>query len=246
MSPANRSGTVSAIEGKTHRTEGEVPSGSRGPELTGRPWSLPSKLTLAAAATALLLGAAWHLALVFLDVAPPSTVSRHYQDEISAHLEPEYVRNWRLFAPDPKQVNLVFRARARTASPDGVPVTSPWVDLTARELARIRHNPLPSQVDQSLLRHAWRFYDATHDRRDEGATGYRGNLAETYLTRILLHRLGGRWNGQPIVEVQFQVVTTPITGPAWTGAPTEAEPSYRTLPWWPVGDADRRGLSNEH
>ncbi|MFD7505084.1 DUF5819 family protein [Streptomyces sp. NPDC059850] len=211
------------------------------PEERGEPertWSLPSLALLTATAAVLLGAALWHLAMVFLSIAPPSPVRHAYAPVIEAHVYPEFAQDWKLFAPQPLRANVRVDARVRTVEGSGARRTGRWTSLTARDIEGVRHSLLPSHADQNLLRRAWDFYRDTHDRR-EAPTAARGALSAEYLKRIALSRLA---RSEGIVAVQLRSRAVPVTPPRWSAhAPVRNAP-HRTLPWWPVTHDDHRGL----
>ncbi|WP_035847188.1 DUF5819 family protein [Kitasatospora azatica] len=202
-----------------------------------RVWSLPALVVLAAAGVLLLTGTVVFLGAVFLQSAPPNAVSQRYQEQLNGVVYPEFEQNWKLFAPDPLQYNISVQARVRTVAGQG-----DWIDLTARDIAAIRHNPIPSHADQNLLRRAWDFYDGTHDDQHAGTAGTRSELAEQYLKRIALQRLGRAVGGSPIVAVELRSATAHIAPPPWSKDTVATQPQYQELGWWPVTDADYQGL----
>ncbi|MEV7774787.1 DUF5819 family protein [Kitasatospora sp. NPDC086791] len=208
----------------------------------GRAWSKPAQLVLGLAGAALIGGTGLFLAAVFLHVAPANSLSRQYRDEIDGVVYPEFEQNWKLFAPNPLQQNVSLDAQVRTVAPGGATTTRDWTGLTARDVAAIRGNPAPSHVDQNLLRRAWDFYDGSHDSLDETPTNPRGKLAEQYLKRIALQRIGRETDGERILEIRFRVTTATVAPPAWSGEAAPPGPRARELPWWPVADEDYRGL----
>ncbi|MFD8702238.1 DUF5819 family protein [Kitasatospora sp. NPDC059648] len=208
----------------------------------GRVWSGPAQLVLGLAAAALVSGTGLFLAAVFLHVAPDNVLSRRYRDEVDGVVYPEFEQNWKLFAPNPLQQNASLDARVRTVADGGATRTGDWVGLTAQDIAAIRGNPAPSHVDQNLLRRAWDFYDGSHDPRDEKPTDSRGKLAEQYLKRIALQRIGRATGGERVLEIEFRVTTATVPPPSWSGETGPPAPKVRELPWWPVGDEDYRGL----
>ncbi|WP_051940117.1 DUF5819 family protein [Phaeacidiphilus oryzae] len=210
-------------------------------EPPGRPRPAWVRGTLALAAVVLVGAVAYHLGTVFLSIAPGNPISERYQNGISDHVLPEFEQNWQLFAPDPLQADISVEARVQTLSPAGVRADSGWIDLTARDFARIRHNPAPSHVDQNQLRRAWDFYTSWHST-SEAPIGDRGGLSTEYLKRIALQRIGRDLGGRPIVQLQVRAVTVPLRGPAWVGVHASAGSATRTLPWWPVADADYQDL----
>ena len=224
------------IESETGET-GETGHGDGAP----RRWSLPSLAVLCTAGIALALAAVYHLGAVFLSIAPSNPISQGNAGTIASHVMPEFEQNWQLFAPNPLQQNVAIEVRVQTIYSGGNRIESPWVDLTAQDVAAIRGNPFPSHINQNLLRRAWDYYTAWHDQ-NEKSTGFGGPLSVEYLKRIGLQRTGRDWKGQPVIQIQFRSATTDVTGPSWTGAPAPATPSYRQLPWWPATPDDYRGL----
>ncbi|MEV7941042.1 DUF5819 family protein [Kitasatospora sp. NPDC088264] len=208
----------------------------------GRVWSTPAQLVLGLTAAVLVVGTGFFLAAVFLHVAPANSLSRQYRDEVDGLVYPEFEQNWRLFAPNPLQQNVSLDARVRTAAADGTTRTRDWTGLTARDLAAIRHNPAPSHVDQNVLRRAWDFYDGSHNPQDEVLTNTRGRLAEQYLKRIALQRIGREVDGERILEVEFRATAVTVPPPSWSGEAAPPAPKVRELPWWPVDDEDYREL----
>ncbi|QMU79772.1 hypothetical protein GXW83_32815 [Streptacidiphilus sp. PB12-B1b] len=208
-----------------------------------RRWSRGALAVLGTAAAVLLCATAWHLAAVFLSIAPANTLSTRYQHQIDGYVYPEFEQNWQLFAPNPLQENIAVEVRVQTLAPDGSSPQSGWINLTAQDIARVRDNPAPSHADQNLLRRAWDYYTSWHNQNTGASLGSGGPLSVEYLKRIALQRIGRDWRGEPIAEVQFRSATTPVVGPAWTGAPAKATTSYLTLPWWLVTDADDQGLA---
>ena len=219
-----------------------VPDPERDPAPPRR-WSAPSLVLLGFATVVLGCATAWHLGAVFLSVAPANTLSQRYQTRIDAYVYPEFEQNWQLFAPNPLQSNIAVEVRVRTMTAGGVSAQSGWIDLTAQDLARIHDNPMPSHADQNLLRRAWDYYTSWHTQSDGASLGYGGPLSQEYLKRIALQRTGRDWGGSPVTELEFRSATTPVTGPAWTGAPRTTTTSYAVLPWWPVADSDFQGLA---
>ncbi|MER6360232.1 DUF5819 family protein [Kitasatospora sp. NPDC001527] len=207
-----------------------------------RGWSVPARVVLGAAAVLLPAATGLFLGAVFLHVAPANPLSREYREQLDGLIYPEFEQNWKLFAPNPLQQNVAVDARVRTVSADGDPVVHDWVGLTAQDIAAIRGNPAPSHADQNLLRRAWDFYDGSHSAQDESRTTERGRLAEEYLKRIAVQRIGRSVAGRPVVAVELRVTTATVAPPRWSGEAAPPEPTVRELPWWPVRDEDLRGL----
>ncbi|MBV6701773.1 DUF5819 family protein [Kitasatospora aureofaciens] len=208
----------------------------------GRVWSGPAQLVIGLAGAALLTGTGLFLGAVFLHVAPANSVSRQYRAEVDGVVYPEFEQNWKLFAPNPLQQNVSVDARVRTVAEGGATRTHDWTGLTAQDIAAIRGNPAPSHVDQNLLRRAWDFYDGSHNPQDETLTTARGKLAEEYLKRIALQRIGRSVDGERVLEIEFRVTSATVLPPSWSGEAPPPAPKVRELPWWPVDDEDYRGL----
>ncbi|WP_354641604.1 DUF5819 family protein [Kitasatospora camelliae] len=204
--------------------------------------SLPARAALVVAAALLLGGTGLFLAALFLHVAPPNSVSKEYQRQIDAVVFPEFEQNWKLFAPDPLQQNVTVDARVQTIADDGAVTTRDWIGLTAQDIAAVRGNPAPSHTEQNLLRRAWDFYDATHPAQEGAVAGPRGKLAELYLKRIALQRIGRTAHGERILQIQFRSGSATVPPPAWSTEQVSTEAVHRELPWWPVNDEDYRGL----
>ena len=238
--PAGRTGGGDGGRQTTARVcapRSPVPTGPGRPVPT---WSVPSLALLTVTATVLLGAALWHLAMVFLSIAPPSPVQRTYAHVIKRHVQPEFSQDWQLFAPQPLQANVRVEARTRTAGGSGARRTGRWTSLTAQDVAGVRNSLLPSHADQNLLRRAWDFYQDTHNRR-EAAIDARGALSAEYLKRIALSRLahGNQGaHGERIIALQMRSRSALIPPPHWSGRPPVRNTRLRTLPWWPVtGDA---------
>lgn len=212
------------------------------PGPAARRWSPLSRAVLGLAAVVLGCATAWHLVAVFLTVAPANSLSQRYQSQIDAYVYPEFEQNWELFAPNPLQSDVAVEVRVRTLRPDGDSLQSGWINLTAQDLARIHDNPAPSHADQNLLRRAWDYYTSWHNQSDGASLGSGGPLSQEYLERIALQRIGRDWDGDPVTDLQVRSASSPVTGPAWTGAPRTATTSYDLLAWWPVNPGDYQGL----
>jgi hypothetical protein len=202
-------------------------------------WELSrtSRLVIAFVAAAVTLGAAVHLAMIFLDLAPSNTLSRANVGAINAYVYPEFEQNWKLFAPDPLQQNSHVQARAEVREPDGGTRTTGWVDVTAMDEAQILHNPFPSHINQNELRRAWSFYTDSHDDQNR-SNGLRGDLAQRYVLRIVAHRFGPHLNGGAVERIQVRSATWAVAAPPWSGEQIDTRPGYRVLPWWAVSTED--------
>ncbi|MDH6576428.1 DUF5819 family protein [Kitasatospora sp. MAP5-34] len=211
-----------------------------------RTWSTPALAVLCTAGVVLLGGTAIFLASLFLEVAPTNALSQRYRSELDQVVYPEFEQNWKLFAPNPLQQNLAVDARVQTISATDQVHTRDWIGLTAQDIAAIRGNPAPSHVDQNMLRRAWDFYDSTHTAQDGTVAvtvdAERAQLAEEYLKRIGLQRLGRTQGGERVLQIQFRQRTVDIAPPSWSAEQTPGAVADRVLPWWPVDDSDYQGL----
>lgn len=204
----------------------------RAPGIAGL--SAPYRIAAALALGAVAVAACWHLAFVFLHVAPSNTVGKQHAQAVDDWIYPEFEQNWKLFAPNPLQQNIAVHVRAQVRGADGELVTGDWRDLSAEDGAAIRHNLLPSHTQQNELRRAWDFFTGSHDE-DNKANGERGELSEQYLRRIALRRLEPRQPaGAVIVRIQLRSATTAVAAPKWSDEKTDTETYYRELPWWTV------------
>ncbi|MFZ3498970.1 DUF5819 family protein [Streptomyces sp. 5.8] len=212
--------------------EGAAPPPSRAPGIAGL--STPYRVVTALALGAVAVAACWHLALVFLHVAPSNTVSKQHARMIDGWIYPEFEQNWKLFAPNPLQQNIAVEVRAQVRTGEGVLVTGNWRGLSAEDGAAIRHSLLPSHTEQNELRRAWDFFTTSHDE-DNKSTGERGELSEQYLRRIALDRLRtGRVAEGRIVRIQLRGATTEVPAPEWSDEKADTQTYYRELPWWTV------------
>ncbi|MBY8881322.1 DUF5819 family protein [Actinacidiphila acidipaludis] len=205
--------------------------------------SLPSRIAVAVTLGAVAVAAAYHLAMVFLHVAPSNTLSKEHATAVNDYIYPEFEQNWKLFAPDPLQQNIHVQARAEVKSASGGTRTTGWVDLTGMDIAAMRHDPIPSHSQQNELRRAWSFYTDTHDNQEQPTAGDRSDLSRTYLLRIIERRFGPRLNGGQVVRVQARAATSPVPQPRWVSGGSVTSTSYRQLPWWIV-DTPSTGQEN--
>jgi hypothetical protein len=216
----------------------EAPPPSGEPDGPGaeepRPYAV--RVVSALIAVVLVLGAGWHLAMVFLHVAPSNTISQEYGSEVDDWIYPYFEQNWKLFAPNPVQENTHVEVQTRTKAKDGTVTEGGWTDLTADDVAQIRHNPFPSKADQNMLRRAWEYYSGSHGE-DERRLDTRGELAEDYLRRIAVRRLQDTGRADGLTSVRLRAVTRGIPAPGTQNAP---EPTIRELGWWETQTDDFR------
>lgn len=218
--------------------DGTQPGAARTDGAGRRVWSPPALAVLVTGAVVLVGCTLGFLGAVFLHVAPPNTLYQQYQGQVDGLIYPEFEQNWKLFAPDPLQQNVTVDARVRTEHG----AIGGWIGLTAQDIAAIRGNPIPSHADQNVLRRAWDFYDSTHTAQDDSATGPNGGLAQEYLKRIALQRIGREADGAAVTAIQLRAGTTSVAPPPWSRQTWSTQTQYRELGWWPVDDQDYRGL----
>lgn len=202
--------------------------------------SLPYQIGAALAVAAVAVAACVHLGMVFLHVAPSNTVTKEHARTIDDWIYPEFEQNWKLFAPNPLQQNIAVEVRADVRSAGGGARTTGWYDLSARDGEAIHRNPVPSHTQQNELRRAWDFLAASHDAQNR-PSGLRGALAEQYLRRLVVVRLGREdavGPGGTIDRVQVRSRSTNVRPPEWSQEQVPEKPTYRVLPWWPVPDGE--------
>lgn len=235
LGPPGPGGAGAAAGGADAAADG---GGIRGAGTTGL--SLPSRLLVAAGVAVVAVAVVVHVAMVFLHVAPPNTVSKQHSKAVNGYVYPEFEQNWKLFAPNPLQQNVAVQARALVAKDDGSTATTRWTDLTAQDGADIHHNVAPSHTQQNELRRGWEFFTGSHD--DNGKpVGTRGELSQSYIKRIVMHRFGGRQAGGTVERVQVRSATTPVAPPPWSKEKPKRKTQYQTQPWWQVTSADLPG-----
>jgi hypothetical protein len=199
--------------------------------------SLPARLVISLAVGSLAAFTAWHLALVFLFVSPSNTVREENYEQVRGYIFPEFEQNWRLFAPNPLQRNEAVHVRAEIREPDGSTRVTDWIDLTAIDVGRIEHNPLPSHTTQNMLRRAFDFYTGAHD--DEGnPVGQRGELSAAYVHRIALLRLSDTMDVNTVQRIQLRSAVTRVPAPDWRREEFDTGTSYEEMGWWVVTTRD--------
>ncbi|AKG44176.1 DUF5819 family protein [Streptomyces xiamenensis] len=208
--------------------------------------SLPARLTIALGIGGLAVFAAWHAFAAFLFVAPSNTITKDHGPAIRGYIYPEFEQNWKLFAPNPLQRNVAVEVRAELTDPaDGSIETTDWMDLTAIDVAHIRHQPLPSHTAQNELRRAWDFYVSSHDE-DGAPRGLRGELSEQYVNRIALLRLSENlgYDLDTVERIQLRSATTRVPAPAWSEENIDTTTGYQELEWRTVRAEDLPGGGN--
>ncbi|MCZ4118039.1 DUF5819 family protein [Streptomyces sp. H39-S7] len=210
-------------------------------------WQLPSLSTgswvvVSLAVAAVAVGVVFHLAMVFLHVAPSNTASNEYRSTVDSYIYPEFEQNWKLFAPDPLQQNIHVQARAQVRGPDGGLRTTGWVDLTAIDLTGIQHTLAPSHTRQNELRRAWSFYTSSHGDNNT-PNGVRGQLSQEYVQRIVESRFGPTLDGGDVVRVQARSATTSVPPPAWSDTKPTTGTQYQETLWWSVATSGQENAS---
>lgn len=179
-----------------------------------------------------------HVLLVFLFVAPPSSISQAYNQQINAWVRPLFEQNWRLFAPNPQSFNWQISARTRQTAPNGTTQVSGWIDLSAMDDSAVKHSVFPSHTAQNMLRQAWSAYLKTHGGDDQSRSE-RALMLQKYLRNVAADRVAAQ-RGGTFDSIQLRVITLPIAPPRpaagerrpAAAAPARAETRY--LPWWKV------------
>lgn len=205
--------------------------------------SLRYQIGVALALAVVAVAVCVHIGMVFLHVAPQNTVTKQHGRAVEDWVYPEFEQNWKLFAPNPLQLNIAVQVRARIRSADGGSRTTGWYDLSAQDGRAIDGNLLPSHTQQNELRRSWDLFVATHDA-DNRPVGLRGTLSETYLRRIVvlhLERDDATARGDVLVSVQVRSRTTNVPPPTWSEEKVSVQPVYRELPWWAVTADDTEG-----
>jgi hypothetical protein len=220
----------------------DTPTGSGAPDprteqfrFTGLSW--PARISIALSVGLLAAFAAWHLTAVFFFVAPNNTLSEEQRHRLNGYIDPEFEQNWKLFAPNPLQINLRVEVRAAIRQPDGSTEVTDWIDLTEQDLAGIRNNLLPSHTMQNELRRAWDLYRNNHDE-DGRSRGLRGDLSETYVQRIALLRLSRMMDMEPVNRIQLRSATTRVAAPPFSDEEIDTTTRHHELEWTTVVPAD--------
>lgn len=102
----------------------------------------------------------WHFAMTFLHVTTINPVKIEHQQVVNAWMHPFFGQNWRLFAPNPIDVDRGVLVKVRTA--DGT--ESDFVDITSPTLVDRYHNLLPSRASYDIAGPVNNIFDL-HARR---------------------------------------------------------------------------------
>ena len=184
-------------------------------------WSRLALLSMGLVAVAVT---AVQSAAVLLVSSPPNTISLRYASQLSGWTQPWFEQDWQLFGPNPQSSNTRILVRTKSASG----TIGPWVDLTAIDYSAIRHDPMPSQANQNLLRRAWDAYQSS------SPTSSNGVLVRQYLVNIASQRLTALGQGASFAAIEFEVQATPITPPGAAQPRTSTE----YLPWWVISSSN--------
>jgi hypothetical protein len=199
--------------------------------------SLRSRLIIALTLGVLSVYALWHMALVFLFVSPPNTLSEEYGEGVREYIYPEFEQTWKLFAPNPLQRNIGVEVRAEVGGE-----TTDWISLTAMDIEDIEHNLFPSHTAQNELRRAWDFYTGAHTSETGEPIGLRGELSEIYVHRIALLRLDQAEDIDididEVERIQLRSSTALLPAPEWSGEEVDTTTAYYELDWWVVTTQD--------
>ncbi|MFD3456253.1 DUF5819 family protein [Streptomyces sp. NPDC058691] len=201
--------------------------------------STASKIIVALVAMGVAIGAVVHLAILFLSIAPANSLSQRHAAAINHYVNPEFTQGWRVFAPNVPAANVHVQARAMVLKPDGRVTNTGWVDLTAKDYARMKHDPFPSHAQQNELRLAWYNFVSTLDKQGR-PTGVVGKLSQEYVERLAVHRLAPRTAGGTVLLVRLRTATTPVGAPSWSDQRIDTKTGYQELPWWTVKAEDRK------
>ncbi|MCY9456846.1 DUF5819 family protein [Bacillus inaquosorum] len=73
----------------------------------------------------------FHFMIVILNVMPMNPISNKYKKDISEYMEPIFVQNWHLFAPDPVSHNEIIQVKVgfeRESKSDWIDITTPMIE----------------------------------------------------------------------------------------------------------------------
>ncbi|MGW0903250.1 DUF5819 family protein [Streptomyces sp. NPDC002853] len=187
----------------------------------GIPLGGPLRTAGRGAALLVMAAALAHMTLLVLYVSPALSSATTRPAQADAWLQPLFPQDWDIFAPDPPHINTHLEVRSWRADRPGR-----WIDLTARDIAAHRGNPLPSREDQTVLRKALGAHLAGSPH-----TQLRAPLtpAAQYLRNVVVVRLHDLGEPRPDA-VELRLHTLPIAPP---GDPAPLA-SRRPLGTWEV------------
>jgi hypothetical protein len=201
------------------------------------PRTVAGRAVLGAVTVCCLLVVVFHLLMVFLWNAPENAATKAVRTPMRAWMVPMFSQDWQLFAPNPWSSNTRMKAQARVRDADGKTRETAWTDLSERDLARIRGNPVPDRTVINGILKAASMYFQTHDGpQGERSSGDYSILAEDYLYSIAARRLGDSVGDGEVVAVRVQLVTTFIKPPPWSEDMDAQDPTTVTLDWAEVPD----------
>ncbi|MGW6061792.1 DUF5819 family protein [Streptomyces sp. NPDC055189] len=207
------------MDGTEHTALPVEPPDSLAPR--GTPLGGPLRAAGRAAALLVTAVALTHMALLVLHLSPALSSDAARPTQADAWLRPLFPQDWNIFAPDPPRVNTHLEVRSWRGDRPGR-----WIDLTARDIAAHRGNPLPSREDQTVLRKAVSAHLAGLPH-----TQLRAPLtpAAQYLRNVVVVRLKDLGEPRPDA-VELRLRTLPIAPPG-SPAPTA---SRQPLGTWEV------------
>jgi len=87
---------------------------------------------LALALLPAVLGAAlaFHFAMTLAYLTPLNPLKLRFYEPVVGYMQPFFVQNWHLFAPDPVRDTYALTVSCRLRQPDGTPAESAWVDVS--------------------------------------------------------------------------------------------------------------------
>jgi hypothetical protein len=89
------------------------------------------RLTLALLPALLASALALHFALTLAYLTPLNPLKLAFHQSVSAYMQPFFVQNWHLFAPDPVRETHVLTVACRLRQPDGTLTETGWVDVSS-------------------------------------------------------------------------------------------------------------------
>lgn len=118
---------------------------------------IPNSVKLTAGGLGLVLAA--HFTLTILHVAPVNPLKVEQERVVNAWVEPLFVQNWQLFAPDPIAHDQGLLVRARLSGGAG-PTETDFVDITTPHLQQRHHNLLPQRTNYTVSGVIHKYLDA--------------------------------------------------------------------------------------
>jgi hypothetical protein len=213
------------------------------------------RLTLALLPALLGLALAFHFAMTLAYLTPLNPLKLRFYQPVTAYMQPFFVQNWHLFAPDPIRDTRVLTVACRLRQPDGTVAETGWADVsTPFRRARQANRFTPAdRMDrpQSGAVHAVFNRDETlmvlqKHRRDEDpdydrlleelgrAEGRQREEALTVLNRIASAHCDRLYGPDRTVEVRPRVVVLQFPRFSDRDRPdSDGELTYQLLDWAP-------------